>query len=218
MDISYIFEDDFCPYLDLFLRHCPPPLNMPKGAIICKKGYTNGWMYYLLGGTVKICTVNYNGYARIIAYMKKHTIFALDCVNGKDMSTVNIESVSDIQVLPFTVEILKRIMARNGEFAFDFVCYYSKIVRQLTFDAENQSINDAATRLVNFFYTYMSTPGYAENKKIDMTQESLAAAINSSRVQVARICQRLKADGLIKTSGRGIEIMDADKLSALCRM
>jgi CRP-like cAMP-binding protein len=202
----------------MFSKNCPPPLSMPKRAIICKKGHTSGWMYYLLEGMVKVYTTNYNGYDRIIGYMEKHTIFGLDCVYNDELSIVNIESLTDIKVLPFTGDILRKMIIHNSAFAYDFILYYCQVIRQLAFDAENQSINDVSTRLANFLYTYMNSSIYAKKQKIDLSQESLASAINSSRVQVARVCCKFKEDGIIKTLGKGIEIIDAEKLGKLCHI
>lgn len=213
--ISYIFEDDFLPYRKLFLHACPPPLFMPKGTTICKRGHTRGWMYYLLNGMVKVYTTNFYGYDRHIGYMKKNTLFSLDCIEPDMTSVVNIESLTDINVLLFTGETIKKIMAKNASFAYDLVVYYCKITRQLAFDVENQSINDATTRLVNFLYLLTKSPGYEETQKIDLTQESLASAINSSRVHVSRICRELKNKGIIKIYSKGLSIEDSEELHSL---
>lgn len=129
-----------------------------------------------------------------------------------------MDCLTDIQVLPFTGETLKKMMAKDASFAYDLVVYYSKVTRQLAFDVENQSIPDVTTRLANFLYLFMESPGYREDGKINLTQESMASAINSSRVQISRIYSDLKKDGIIKVYSKGISIADREKLHALCHL
>lgn len=63
---SYLFNADMAPYRELFLRRCPPPMLMPRGNQVCKKGVTKGWMYYLSQGLLKVYSSNSYGYDRVI--------------------------------------------------------------------------------------------------------------------------------------------------------
>ena len=156
MATSYFYEDDFLPYLKLFERYCPPPLAMPRGSLICKKGFSHDWLYYLNSGMVKVYSNNYHGYERIVAYLNKNSIFGLDCLNPGSTSIVTIECITDVWVMPFKRETLHAMMAESLDFSYALVAYYCKVMRQLCFDAENQSISDTATRLANFLYLCVS--------------------------------------------------------------
>lgn len=215
-EISYFFENDFLHYKDLFNDFCQHPLSIPKGTSVCKRGHINGLMYYLLSGMVKIYTTNYFGYDRTIAFAGKHTLFGLDCIQSDMISVLNVDCLTDIQVLPLTGETIKKMMAYDESFAYDLVLYYSRVTRLLCFDVENQSINDATTRLANFLYLYMKSSSYEKTQTIDLTQESLASAINSSRVQVSRICNKLKEEGIIKIHNKEISVENSEKLCTLC--
>ena len=56
--ISYYFGGEFLPYEKLFARHCPPPMEMDRGMWICRPGETQGWMYYLCKGRLRVYTTN----------------------------------------------------------------------------------------------------------------------------------------------------------------
>lgn len=215
MTTSLVYKDDFLPYHSLFSKHCPPPLSLSKGSIICKKGISSKWMYYLEDGMVKISAGNYTGSEKIFAYLKSNSIFGLDCFHPEMRSIVTIEAVTNVWVMPFTSETLRIMMAENKDFAYDLVAYYSKVMRQLCFDGENQSINDAAIRLANFLFLYISGNDSGKDN-IDMTQQELASAISCSRSSISRICGKLKNEGIIKINGKGISIVDKKKLEGLC--
>ena len=212
---SYLFNADMVPYRELFLRRCPPPMLMPRGNRVCKKGVTKGWMYYLSQGLLKVYSSNSYGYDRVIAFLKDDNIFGLDCLDPDQPSVVTIECVTDSWVMPLQSEMLTGIMRESPDFACDLVAYYAKVMRQLCFDTENQSINDAKVRLVNFLYLYAESSG---DDRIAMSQQDLAAAANCSRSSIARICTQLKEAGLIRVHGRGLTVLDRERLKAFCRL
>ena len=212
---SYLFNADLMPYRDLFLRHCPPPMLMPRGNCVCKKGVTKGWMYYLCHGLLKVYSSNSYGYDRVIAFLKDDNLFGLDCLDPSQPSIVTIECVTDSWVMPFQSEMLAKIMGEDPCFARDLVAYYAKVMRQLCFDTENQSIHDAKVRLANFLYLYVQSNG---SSRVDMSQQDLAAAVNCSRSSVARICNQLKEAGAIRTQGRGLTVLDPERLTEHCQL
>ena len=147
--------------------------------------------------------------------MKDDNIFGLDCLDPDQPSVVTIECVTDSWVMPLQSEMLTGIMRESPDFACDLVAYYAKVMRQLCFDTENQSINDAKVRLVNFLYLYAESSG---DDRIAMSQQDLAAAVNCSRSSIARICTQLKEAGLIRVHGRGLTVLDRERLKAFCRL
>ena len=96
----------------------------------------------------------------------------------------------------------------------DLAFFVGDTLRLMCFDAENQSIGDVRTRLVNFFLLYMTSPDYQKSGYMAMSQENLASAVNASRVQVARICSRMQKEGMIRTRRGKVEILDAMALAA----
>ena len=212
---SYLFNADMAPYRELFLRHCPPPMLMPRGNRVCKKGVTKGWMYYLCHGLLKVYSSNSYGYDRVIAFLKDDNLFGLDCLDPGLPSIVTIECVTDSWVMPFQSEMLGRIMEEDPGFARALVAYYAKVMRQLCFDTENQSINDAKVRLGNFLYLYTQASG---SGRVEMSQQDLAASVNCSRSSAARVCGQLKEEGIIRTQGRGLTVLDPERLRELCQL
>ncbi|MEG0392131.1 MAG: Crp/Fnr family transcriptional regulator [Anaerovoracaceae bacterium] len=214
---NFIFEDEFAKYRGLFEKYCPPHLTVAKGIVLCKQCHPSGWMYYLVDGVAKVHITNYEGTECIIDIMKKNTIIGMDCITPSLKSVVSISSVTDMQVLPFTTEMLKQMLAENSELAYDMLLYYGKVLRQVTYNLGSQGIRDLTTRLANFLFFFTDTPGYLESGKIELTQDEIAAAINISRAQVAKICSVFRKEGIIETGNRYISVIDIGKLSAYCR-
>ena len=210
---SYLFHMDFVQYRPLFLAHCPPPMLMPKGSRICKKGITREWMYYLYHGTLKVYTCNSHGGERLLAFLGEDSLFGLDCLAADKPSIVTIECITDAWVSPFKADLLKTIMREDPDFAYALALYYAKVMRQLCFDAESQSINDAKIRFSNFLYLYVTSN---RSDTVPMSQQELSAATNCSRSSICRICNEFKSLGILRTNGRGLTVLDQTRLKAFC--
>lgn len=213
--ISYIIDNQLLAYRDLFLSVCEPARTYPMNTVLSRSGETTGRMYFLLDGIVKVYTTNPNGYTRILGYHKRNTLFAMDCICPGESAVVTMESIKEVQVLTVTwAELEKMDRARPG-FLKDLVKYYGSVLRLMCFDAENISASDASSRLATFlcmFKWHHDEEGRKEPNRVNLTQDELASAINTSRIQAARICADFRNRGLIRCVRGAVIIEDLDGL------
>ena len=215
-DISFIVENDLKNYADLFREYCPHPLSVKKGTDLTKQCSVGGWLYYVLDGILKTYTTNSNSNQRIIDLMHAHTIVGMDCLDPNAKSIVSIACITDVIVLPFTPNILRRMIIDHPEFGFDMVCYYGRILRQVTYHSAVLAVGSRETRLANFLYLYTDTDYYKRTQEIRLSQEDLAASCGTSLSQVARTLRKLREQGIITTSNKRITIKDTEALKACC--
>lgn len=213
-EISYFFSGEFREYRSLFAAHCPPPMKMDKGMRICRHGETKGWMYYLCQGQAKVYVNNYQGNERMVAILGEDSIVGLDCFLSEKTSLMNIECMTDCWLMPVQSSTVEEFIRENSDFAVTLTRYYCKVMRQLCFDAENQSISSILVRLSNFLKTTWDDP---LDNRVSLTQQELAAAVNCSRASIARICKLLKEEGVIAPEGVGFRLLDLTKLDEICR-
>lgn len=211
-DIQFVFEGNFFRYRTLFQEMCPPPMTIRKGCVLCSQCQTSGWMYYMLDGISKVYITTNDGNERIIDFMKKDTLIGMDCINPKHRSVVSISSITDMQVLPFTPEMLKNMLLQNPELGFDLAVYYGEVLRQVAYTAGNMGITDLMGRLASFLLLFLDTPDYKKTQKITLTQEEIASFINVSRAQVAKMFARLRKEGIIATGNRYVMVLDQQRL------
>ena len=211
-NIQFVFEGHFSKYRSLFQDMCPPPMTIRKGCVLCSQCHTSGWMYYMLDGISKVYITTNDGNERIIDFMKKDTLIGMDCINAARRSVVSISSITDMQVLPFTPEMLRQMLLRNPELGFDLAVYYGEVLRQVAYTAGNMGIADLTGRLAAFLLLFLDTPDYKKTRKIALTQEEIASFINVSRAQVAKMFGQLRKEGVIATGNRYVTFLDQKKL------
>lgn len=210
--IRYFFEGEFLPYREAFEAHCPPPMKLDKGMRVCRSRETQNWMYYLIEGRMRVYAGNCQGNERMVAVLGPGSIAGLDCLLPGQASLMTIACMTDCRVLPFQNRFLEELTREDPEFAVTLVRYYCKVMRQLCFDATNQSLNSVFLRLVNFLLTNWDG---SDGGRVRMSQQELACAINCSRASVSRACRLLREQGVIATEGVGFRILDRARLDRL---
>lgn len=212
-DTNYLYERDFEEYRELFSKYCPPPFFLAKDSFVYRKGFAGGWMYYLFDGQVRVFASNCDGSERSLAYLKKDNIIGIDCFDQRHTAVISAQCLTDILYTPFNQDTVQLIVAERPDFAFRMLGYYSKAIRHLCFDAENQSINNLETRMANFLYLYAHNNG---SDIVDMSQQDLASAINCSRSSVSRICDKFRQEGIVCSNGKGLRILDIQRIQNYC--
>ena len=61
----------------------------------------------------------------------------------------------------------------------------------------------------------MSSEHYRKTLMVNLSQTEIASAINASRIQVARVEEKMQKKGLIEINRRGIKINDLKTLEKL---
>lgn len=208
--INFILENNFASYRSYIVENSQNAVKLPAGTCLTREGQPIQSMFFLLKGTVKVYTINISGYIRLLGYHKENTIFAMDGLRDRHPATVTTEAVTDIEVIKLSFPDIQRLCMKNSDFCSDLLLYYGDVLRLMCFDAESQSINNVITRLANFICLFMQSDAYQQTGYILMSQQNLASAIKASRVQVARVCARLKQEGIIKV-GKGKLIIADEK-------
>lgn len=211
-DVSYYFGGEFRIYRHLFDARCPTPMKCLKGMIILRPGQTKGWMYYLCSGLLKVYMNNCEGNERSVAFITNDTLFGMDCFIPGQVSLTTIECMTDSWVMPFQSSVLEEIIRENADFAIDFARYYCKMLRQMCFDAENQSINNVLVRMVNFLLANWDDQ---DNSRVALSQQEIATAVSCSRSSVSRVCRLMKDEGAIVSEGVGFRIIDQNRMRNL---
>ena len=215
--VNFFLEGDLARHRKLILEKGPEPVDFAAGDAISTISEVPGRCFYLLEGMVKAFTVNSQGYIRLLGYHREDTVFVLDGLRGKDPSVVSTQAITAVRAAPLAPEDLERLARLSPDFALDLALFVGDTLRLMCFDAENQSIWDVTTRLANFLCMYMKSREYRENRSIPMTQDNLASAVNASRIQVARICARLRRAGVLATSHGRLTILDEEALRRMSR-
>ena len=211
--VRFQLKNNLKKYRSLFLKHYDA-VSYPKGHIFNRYGLPVNQLYYLTEGTVLVYTTNLDGFTRLIGTHQKNTVFNLDSLDRRQDAVITTEALTDVQVIPLTVEDIIGLTGEAPDLYRDFLIYVGDVLRLMCYDAQEQSINDVKTRLIHFLLLYSRDD---DSSEIALSQYRIGCAINASRVQVTRVCSQLKELGLIEITRNKIVLLDKEGLLLYCR-
>lgn len=209
---AFILEDNLQAHRAFILEYGQPPVTLPNGTVISSGGSPSPCFYFLLDGLVKVSIINIHGYERILGYHKRNSLFVMDGLRKDKNVIVTTTALTQVLAVKLSLEELTALFRKAPHFATDVVLYYSDVLKLMCYDAESQSSNDARSKLANFISLYMQSTDYQALGYVPFSQAELASAIGVSRIQVARVCAVLKADGVIGIQKRKLYVLDPVRL------
>ena len=158
------------------------------------------------------------GYERTLGYLRQNTICCMDALRHDAGVSVTITALTTLRAVPLTLADMSRLMGLSSAFAEDVMVYYSDVLKLMCLDAESQSSNSVLNKLANFIGLYVLSEDYARFGFLPFSQQELASAIGASRVQVARVCEKLKAQGIVDIKKRRLYVLDRAALAEMASL
>jgi len=192
------------------------PRKYKEGEIIYQQGDYLDNFFLLEKGVVKISIFSADGSEKILGFQSYLSLFGMDCFSQQGPAVVASTALTDIEVYSIEHNMMKEIIDAHPPLGIILSEYYSKILRLMCFQVENQSFYTALTRVINFLYLYANEKESENNINIYMTELELASLVATSRVHTARVLKNLRDENIITTSRGKIVILDKKRLLDLC--
>ena len=212
---NFMINEALKEYRSKIIKRFGPGYSYPIGTVFSASGQLNPFVFYLVSGVVKVYTENSEGTARLLGYQQKDTIFAIDSIRGSDRAVVSTESISRCQVIKIHSNDFKQFLLEEPQLCYDFLLYEQDVLRLMCYYAEIHSGATITSRIASFLMLYMQSEDYKNSQVVNMTQYNLASAVNASRIQIARITEKMQELGILKIGRKKIYILDEKELSKL---
>ncbi|MEZ4520636.1 MAG: Crp/Fnr family transcriptional regulator [Thermomicrobiales bacterium] len=185
------------------------PLDAPAGGVIYQEAGQSRCVL-VVSGLIRVYMTAERGREVTVRYARSGDVLGIPTIVGGP-APVDVEIISDAQVLAFPVELLRSLARTEPEIGWLFA---TEVTRRLydtlealagnTFGTVRQRV---ARHLLDLAASSNSRPLVAS-----VTQQDLAAAVGSVRAVVARSLGELRDAGLVGSSSAGITILDPDRL------
>lgn len=216
MIMRYYFDHLFDPWEDLFLQAGAQPCHFRRGEFLVSPGESLTSLFYVKKGIFKCSILTDQGAEQLqsiqgpgamlpVKYRNFH--FSLE-------PSFAMTALTEVEALRLTPELLRRLAMEHrdlGERALEAAILYSNMLTTRLF----QSGDGSESKVCTFLYIYLQN-GPTEGSRIELIQEDVAAATGLSRIQVARVYQRLREQGILKVERRAVTVLDPTALRELC--
>ena len=215
---EFVLTDNLKAHRGLIMSEVPERRHFRKGQQLSRGGTPSPQVYFILEGATRASVVNVYGYERTLGYLRQNTICCMDALRHDAGVSVTITALTTLRAVPLTLADMSRLMTESADFAAAVLLYYSDVLKLMCLDAESQSSNSVLNKLANFIGLYVLSEDYARFGFLPFSQQELASAIRATRVQVARVCEKLKAQGIVDIKKRRLYVLDRAALAEMASL
>jgi len=183
-----------------------------KGEVICTEGETIGSFLYLQMGLVKLLITEKNEKEHIISIAKPLDFIGLLSIFSNEKHIYTISAIEDSVICQVDLNLIKRLMKKNGDFALDFIEKISKVAD----DVINTRISISTKQLrgrIAYILLYFAEHIYGKNNyELPVSRKEIAQLIDMSTENVIRILSEFRKDKIISIEGKNIIVHEPDRL------
>ena len=204
--LSYLSDQE----LAMFREQCTARV-FSAGNVIVERDEQDQSVYFIMHGRVHV--LNYSSAGRIVTYasMADGEMFGeMAAIDGLPRSAW-VCAVNDCMVIKISKEIFLSYLQKNPIFSMAVMRKLSKNLRELDERLVNILSMKAEQRVCVEIISMAKPPSVKSGLYcvVEMpTQSNFANLIGLSRETVSRVLGRLRSDGLVKSSGNSLDILD----------
>src|ERR1700704_2423974 len=175
-----------------------------KNQIAYSQGDPADCVFYLRAGAVKVTVVSSEGREAGIAILRPGSFFGEECLAGHKLRIATVKTLTKSVLLHMARADIARALFDNREFSELFMLYLMERNIQMQRDLVDNLLCSTENRLARLLLTLSN---YGEEDPPgpiipDITQETLAEMIGSSRTNVNLFMNKFRKLGLIEYKGK----------------
>lgn len=188
-----------------------------KGERIVKNGEFVSYAVFVLKGLLKIHSA-YKNKAVIFEISGPGSFSALSFMIGSEKHVFDISSIDDSVVLLINIDVLRKLIEQNGQFAQKMVKFMNdRILHYFEHNFVMLTQSNIHGRLANTIIHLSQNVFLSHNFDILLSRKELSQLSNISRENVIKVLYEFDAEGLIKLNGQQIHILNMEQLKHLAK-
>ena len=191
--------------------------TVKKGEVIFGEGEKLGGIYCVRDGVSKLAKLSPNGKDQIVKLASKGEVLGQRSVVAEEQSNLSATAVNDMEVCFVPKEAIMSSLHRNPDFTYEVLRHMAHDLREaddvivnMSQKTVKQRIAEALLYLKNRFGA--DAEGYLS---LVLSREDIANVVGTATESCIRILSDFRKEGLIKTSGKRMAILDERKLQDL---
>ncbi|MFO7573794.1 MAG: Crp/Fnr family transcriptional regulator [Bacteroidales bacterium] len=188
-----------------------------KGEIINREGERISDFKYLKKGLVKIFRECSNGDEQVVTITRPFEYVSNMSIFSDEIYNYSVAALEDSTVCIVKLDFMKELFSGNVNLALGLLSRVAEVNEKII----GQSLDIRSRNLtgrVAYVLLYFSREIYNSRVfELPVSRKEIADFISMSTANVIRTLSELKRDGIIRTEGKMIEIVDSPKLEMISR-
>ena len=192
-------------------------LEFEKNQNVFAQGDVADTVFYIQKGTVKLTVLSEQGKEAVVAILEPGQFFGEGCMNGHELRISTTAAMEDSVITSITKEAMLAALHDEPKFSEMFMAYLLTRNSRIEEDLIDQLFNSSERRLARMLLLLANfgKAGSLQPISPNISQETLAEMIGTTRSRVSHFMNKFRKLGLIDYNGH-IEVHNS-LLSAVLR-
>jgi CRP/FNR family transcriptional regulator len=193
-------------------------ITFSKGELIHDENEPITSFMYLKEGLVKLHKKESQRRDQIINIALPQDFIGLINIFSENPFKFSITALENSTVCQIDLEVMKQIIAYNGQFALDILNKISDIsntINETRFQINSKHLRG---RIAYILLMFAENIYHSETYDIPISRKEMAELINMTPENVIRILSEFKKEKIIDLDGKKITLMSSEKLDMICRL
>ena len=177
----------------------------PKRQTIFVQGDLSDTVFYIQKGKVRLAAVSKSGKEATIGILNEGDFFGEGCLTGQPLRLCSAIAITDCSVMRIDKKSMMEVLHRESAFSDMFVAYL--LARNIRYEEDlvDQLFNSSEKRLARILLllAHFGKEGAPETLIANISQESLAEMVGTTRSRVSFFMNRFRKLGFIDYRGSG---------------
>ncbi len=189
-------------------------LRFKKGDSIIKQGMFSTNVVYLRKGLAKI-HIKGPYHDQIVRMVKAPTYLGLPTTFGDKINQYSVTAVTETEVCYIDVRIFQKILNENRDFSNEIIIELCQNELESFRRCANRTQKMIRGNMADALLEFADKIFLSDSFSLPISQSELANLVDTSRESVSRVLTEFDKDGLIKVTGKKIDILNKKSLKLI---
>jgi CRP/FNR family transcriptional regulator, cyclic AMP receptor protein len=179
-------------------------LEFHKNQHVFEQGDVADTVFYIQKGKVKLTVLSEQGKEAVVAILEPGQFFGEGCMNGHALRIATTTAMEECVITSITKEAMIATLHAEPKFSELFMAYLLTRNSRIEEDLIDQLFNSSERRLARLLLllAHFGTEGVPQPIPLDISQETLAEMIGTTRSRVSHFMNKFRKLGLISYNGK----------------
>jgi CRP/FNR family transcriptional regulator, cyclic AMP receptor protein len=179
-------------------------LKFEKNQHVFEQGDTADSVFYLQKGRVKLTVVSEQGKEAVVGILEPGQFFGEGCLNGHTLRIATTTAMEESLITAITKAAMIATLRTEAKFSELFMAYLLTRNSRVEEDLIDQLFNSSERRLARLLLllAHFGKEGTPQPILVDISQETLAEMIGTTRSRVSFFMNKFRKLGLISYNGK----------------
>ena len=186
-------------------------VSFRKGDAIIKQGTFSTNVVFLRRGLVKLHLAG-PYYEQIVRLVKAPTYLGLPTTFGNKINQYSITAISEVEVCFIDFNVFRELLRNNDQFSYDIILNLCRNELESFRRCANRTQKQIRGNMADVLLEFSEKIFQSDSFTLPISQSELADLVDTSRESVNRVLNEFDKDGIIKVTGKQIEVLNKKSL------